>query len=558
MFPGLNGRCMQPDWLRHVVQCRPVKKAAIAFDVPLGRSVPLAHALPALPAVQAADLGNSTQLSTSSVSAASQCRRLVAAGKDTPKAVCGVAKGTRPTTQLSNLNRQRLLSNYESHVRTVSATSTSESLWHTWASYHRRWFGAKVPVLPITVQSVQEYASIANYISMAKDKHSGHGRTWNEFLSREARRGARSGTRGRSAAKQGNEPDLDATFSLDIDSNPLVPGGMCKFIWALEVGTFAVPREIKLSTSPARAVAVNKERFGVTVALPASQTDPKAIGCTRTLGCVYSVFHDTPCCYHALIEQLDWLDRTFPDVAHAVSHLFPHSDGDAASKVSVAKSTEHIACMPGEDRVGQQGRNRFGGHSILVTGARRLARLAIPTATIMLLARWTSLVILRYIREAPLKTLAREYRHRSEEKKKNAKTVHSIEDASRLISTETGKRIQDHASDCQRHEEELVALADRIGKFGTRTRLPPPSLRRTGPLVFTTGRTLRALSRQAATTGSRRAFGSTTAGTASGRTRPRQDVSPEDLRSRCLPTERAAARAARISLSSDGDNQVAV
>jgi len=93
MFPGLNGGRKQPDWLRHVVQCRPIKKAAIAFDAPLGRSVPLAHALPALPVVQAADLGNGTQLSTSSESAASQCRSLVAERKDAPKAVCGVAKG---------------------------------------------------------------------------------------------------------------------------------------------------------------------------------------------------------------------------------------------------------------------------------------------------------------------------------------------------------------------------------------------------------------------------------------------------------------------------------
>ena len=562
MFPGLNGKRKQPTWLRHVVHCKPVKKAATALGSPLGRLVPPAHTRPALPAVPAADLGIGTHLSASSESAASPGRSLVAVRKDAPKAVYGVAKGTRPTTQLSNLERQRLLGNYECDVRAVSATSTSESLWHTWAFYHQRWFGANEPVLPITVQSVQavvaqmkdqEYASIANYISIAKDKHIGHGHTWNEFLSREARRGTRSGTRGRGAAKQDEELDLDAAFTLDIGSDPLVPGGMCNFMWALEVGTFFVLREIELSTSLASAVSVNKEKLEVTVALPVSKTDPKAIGCTRTWGCVCGGQHDTPCCYHALTEQLGWLDRTFPDVARADLPLFPQSNGDAASKVSVVKSIEHIACMLGEDLVDQQGRNRFGGHSIRVTGARRLARLAIPTATIMLLARWSSFVILRYIREAPLKALTYEYRHRSEEK--NTKAVYSIEDASRLISTKTRKRIQDHASDYQRHEEKLLALADRIEKIDTRTRLPQFAKNRSSGIYH------RADTTNPLETGFDNRVSACGWLYHSGNCRMSDKiptgVSPDCLCSRCLPSERAAARAALVTLSSDSDNQVA-
>ena len=420
--------------------------------------LPLAHALIALPAVHPADLGDGTQLSTASGSAASQCRSPVAVRKDAPKAVCGVAKGTRPTTQLSNLNRQRLLSIFKCHVRAVLATSTSESLWHTWAFYHQRWFGAKVPVLPITVQSVQEYASIANYISMAKDKHIGHGHTWNEFLSREARRGTRSGTRGRSAAKQDEELDLDVAFSLVIGSDPLVRDGECNFLWALEVGAFFDLRGMELSTSLASSVAVNKEKLQVTVALPVSKTDPKAIGYTHLWGCVCGGRLDTPCCHHALIVQLDWLDRTFLVVARAGLAVFPQCNGDTASEASVVKPIEHITGMIGEDLVDQQGRNRFGGHCIRVTRARCIARLPIPTATITLLARWFSVVILRYIREASLKG--------------NTKAVHSIEDASRLISARTRKRIQGHASDYQHREEKLVAPADRIDKINTRTRLP--------------------------------------------------------------------------------------
>ncbi len=68
-----------------------------------------------------------------------------------------------------------------------------------------------------------------------------------------------------------------------------------------------------------------------------------------------------------------------------------------------------MAELLGEPLTDQLGRNRYGGHTLRVSGARRLARLAIPTASIMLLARWASLTILRYIQDAPLKGLTLEY-----------------------------------------------------------------------------------------------------------------------------------------------------
>jgi len=243
---------------------------------------------------------------------------------------------------------------------------------------------------------VCEYCEL--YISMAKDMHISLGHTLNEFLSREARRGTRSGTRGRGAAKQDGGPDLDAAFRLDIGSDPLVPGGMYNFIGP-RGRHILCPRETELTTLLASA-----EKLEVTVALPVTKTDPQSDWVHSHLGCVCGGQLTTPGCYYALIVQLDGLDRKFPNGARADLHLFPQSNGDAASKVSALKSLEHIACMLGENLVDLQGRNRFGGHYIRVTGARRLARLAIPTASSMLLARWSSFVILRYIRETPLKT----------------------------------------------------------------------------------------------------------------------------------------------------------
>jgi len=79
---------------------------------------------------------------------------------------------------------------------------------------------------------------------------------------------------------------------------------MYRFVLAPEVGTFSVLQEIELSTSPACAVALDEVKFAVTFALPVSRTDPIAIEGEQ---------HDTPCCYLALSEQLDWVDRAFPE-----------------------------------------------------------------------------------------------------------------------------------------------------------------------------------------------------------------------------------------------------
>ncbi len=60
------------------------------------------------------------------------------------------------------------------------------------------------------------------------------------------------------------------------------------------------------------------------------------------------------------------------------------------------------------------GRNHYGGHSLRVTGAQHLAAKGSPLLLIQLIARWSSDVILRYVRDAPLVSVTMEYRRRQE------------------------------------------------------------------------------------------------------------------------------------------------
>ena len=158
---------------------------------------------------------------------------------------------------------------------------------------------------------------------MAKDRHLDARFTWNEFLAREVRRATRSGTRGRGAAKQDDEIDSDAAFALNLGERPLTLGGPCNFMKVLEVGAVYILREIEVSTARASAVSFNHEKNEESFCRPASKTDPRAIGCVRSWGCVCVGHHKTSCAYHALEEQIEWLAEKFPEIPFTELPLFP-------------------------------------------------------------------------------------------------------------------------------------------------------------------------------------------------------------------------------------------
>jgi hypothetical protein len=88
-------------------------------------------------------------------------------------------------------------------------------------------------VLPITTDKIravvsqlkrQGYLSVGTMIGAAKDQHLDAQHPWTEFLVREAKRATRSGVRGRGAARQDEELDIDAAFSLHLSDDPINPG----------------------------------------------------------------------------------------------------------------------------------------------------------------------------------------------------------------------------------------------------------------------------------------------------------------------------------------------
>jgi len=85
--------------------------------------------------------------------------------------------------------------------------------------------------------------------------------------------------------------------------------------------------------------------------------------------------------------------------------LFPDAVGDFVCKSKVVGSFEKLAVCLGEPLIDDLGRNRVGGHSARVSGARYLANMGLELYKRAVLARWSSPVLLRYVGEAPLKTI---------------------------------------------------------------------------------------------------------------------------------------------------------
>eukprot|EP00971_Amphidinium_carterae_P188297 3737815-Amphidinium_carterae.2 len=71
----------------------------------------------------------------------------------------------------------------------------------------------------------------------------------------------------------------------------------------------------------------------------------------------------------------------------------------------MADSIQAVASLTGEELTDEEGRRRFNGHTLRVTGAQHLAQVGVPLRLIHLQARWASDSIMRYVRTAPLQNL---------------------------------------------------------------------------------------------------------------------------------------------------------
>ncbi len=146
-----------------------------------------------------------------------------------------------------------------------------------------------------------------------------------------------------------------------------------------------------------------------TIVLPVSKTDPGAASVRRSWHCVCNGDICRPCPFHAAQSQLELLRRRFGDPNGQLLPqlpLFPTLHGQHASKMDTVGRIVGFLLSLGDKTEDAHANHRYGGHSFRVGGAMMLANLAIDTNGIMVMGRWASDTVRRYVGQAALTTVS--------------------------------------------------------------------------------------------------------------------------------------------------------
>jgi hypothetical protein len=115
------------------------------------------------------------------------------------------------------------------------------------------------------------------------------------------------------------------------------------------------------------------------------------------------------CPAHLALEHIGLLKQKFVGRTQGLP-LFPTEKGEFVAKEAAVKSYEQIAVHCGEPLRDDMERRRFTGHSTRVSGAKYLAGIGLELYKLAVLARWASPVIIRYVGEAPMKSITADCR----------------------------------------------------------------------------------------------------------------------------------------------------
>ena len=322
--------------------------------------------------------------------------------------------------------KQRMFADIHSH----NSLGPLNSYANAWQTFHDAAFNTNLEpnspewtdMIPLTIDKiftvaslfkVGQYKSYCNYLQAVKEIHL-RDHEWSTRLAKAAKDSIRSVSRGLGPAKQAAAFDLNKVFTLPDTVEPLVLHGPILAINMTIIGSFFILREIEISLALARSVTVDYTTQRICWNLPASKTDPKGLGKTRSWGCTCNGFLNTPCPFHAAAKRMECLHELFAIDGELPADLpfCPQIDGSVVDKENVVRTFEHIAKLLGLAIRSPDDQRLWGGHSLRVTGAQHLAELGVELVVIALLARWASAIVLRYAAEAPLLNITDTYKQK--------------------------------------------------------------------------------------------------------------------------------------------------
>ena len=134
---------------------------------------------------------------------------------------------------------------------------------------------------------------------------------WTSEPDRACKRSLASTQRGIGPARQCSEVPVTEIAASNLSVQPLTEGGpICPSEWAI-INSFHLTRGGESACALGASVTMNPERKSYDWLLPVSKTDPQAVGCTRSWGCVCVGATTGPCPYCAMVRLQAELLRKF-------------------------------------------------------------------------------------------------------------------------------------------------------------------------------------------------------------------------------------------------------
>ena len=300
------------------------------------------------------------------------------------------------------------------HKDKVAKTSVApaESVWKTWQGFHRDVFGSTEDALPITPQKLVSvgsmfkaggYRSFPNYATGAKNAHIEAKHHWCQLLEHTRAWVTRSVSRGIGPSRQSCCWSFHKLLTMLQSPAPLSKGGPQHPVRFALLATIFILREIEASTAVLSSWTLDDEALELAWKLPATKTDHLALGVTRSLPCLCGI--TSLCCpYHLAVDHVKWLTGSVHFVG-PTTPLFPTVDGRVSEKACVVETFEALGVLAGQPLHDDTGMRLFGGHTARITGAQTWTAHGVEVNKTRILARHSGDTILRYVAEAPLRTL---------------------------------------------------------------------------------------------------------------------------------------------------------
>jgi len=322
-------------------------------------------------------------------------------------------------------NCGQALHDYELDKHAASTRATRASLERTWLEYHEKAVRANpalgnVSTFPMTASSlatiaalmkIDNFRAFGNYVSWAKAKHISCGHDWTQQLDLEHKQALRSVNRGLGTARQSASFDIDLIGGLPredvvrLKGQPIYPADLCV------LGSLWVLREIEAAWATVGDIRLDMINKTFTWHLPVSKTDVRAKACTRSWGCTCSLNAATVCPFHRMVDYFGvlakFLKLDINDLDKA-SPLFPDFKGKVITKPGAVQGMISVLSSAGIETRTCGGKNRFGGHSMRVTGSRFWISRGLEVYKVQIFARWGSSVILRYVSDIPIANLTKD------------------------------------------------------------------------------------------------------------------------------------------------------